>query len=65
MQQRLGTYAGELVGVADDNTDDVGPKVACPYCDYLIPLRHAIGPHGRKPLTCPSCEHGVALPGRD
>ena len=60
---RLGTYAGERIGVADDETDEIGPKVACPHCDHLIPLRHAIGPHGRKPLTCPSCLRSVELPG--
>ena len=59
---RLGTYAGEWIEVADD-AEEIGPKVACPYCDHLIPLRHAIGPQGRKPLVCPSCERRVDLPG--
>jgi len=62
----LGRYgAGMLPGelVADDEAEEIGPKVACPFCDYLIPLRHAIGPHGRQPLLCPSCLQEVALPG--
>jgi hypothetical protein len=59
----LGTYAEERIGLARDDGDEIGPKVACPYCDHLIPLRHAIGPHGRQPLTCPSCRQVVALPG--
>jgi hypothetical protein len=62
VSDRLSAYAGERIGVAD-GTEEIGPKVACPHCDHLIPLRHAIGPHGRKPLMCPSCLRNVALPG--
>jgi hypothetical protein len=62
-QHRVSTYAGERIGLADDDGDEIGPRVACPHCDHLIPLRHAIGPQGRKPLTCPSCLRDVALPG--
>jgi hypothetical protein len=59
-----GTLSGELV--ADRDEEEIGPKVACPFCDYLIPLRHAIGPKGgRQPLNCPSCLREVALPGGD
>ena len=62
VSDRLGAYAGERIGLADE-TEEIGPKVACPHCDHLIPLRHAIGPQGRKPLTCPSCLRTVSLPG--
>ncbi|HZQ87404.1 MAG TPA: hypothetical protein VFA83_21350 [Acidimicrobiales bacterium] len=60
----VGMLPGE--SLADREEEEIGPKVACPFCDYLIPLRHAIGPQGgRKPLTCPSCLREVALPGAD
>lgn len=60
----VGMLPGDLV--ADRSEEEIGPKVACPFCDYLIPLRHAIGPQGaRQPLTCPSCLREVALPGGD
>lgn len=62
MQHRLRTYSGDSIGVVDD-AEEIGPKVACPFCDHLIPLRHAIGPKGRKPLVCPCCERQVRLPG--
>jgi hypothetical protein len=61
-RHRSGSFAGGLIGLADD-TEEIGPKVACPHCDHLIPLRHAIGPKGRKPLTCPRCLQLVELPG--
>lgn len=60
---RLGTMVGGWTGVAADDEEEIGPKVACPFCDHLIPLRRAIGPQGRKPLVCPSCERRVDLPG--
>jgi hypothetical protein len=63
-QRHVGSFAGERHAMGDDDADDDnGPKVACPFCDYLIPLRWAIGPHGRRPLTCPRCEGDVPLPG--
>lgn len=63
VQARVSWHAGGLYGVADDELEDNGPRVACPFCETLIPLRRAIGPSGRQPLTCPSCEREVSLPG--
>ena len=62
-QGRVSTYAGDRYWVPEDEADDNGPRVACPFCDALIPLRRAIGPTGRKPLNCPRCEREVSLPG--
>jgi hypothetical protein len=62
-QRRHMSFAGGHQGTRQAEVQDSGPKVACPFCDYLIPLRWAIGPDGRRPLTCPRCERPVSLPG--